>query len=176
MSYEAAAAVREAQFGNALEARQRAPALTGLSTGAYLQYHVALALALIGDSAQAQALANDLDKRFPENTIVRFNYLPMIRAQIALSHHDAPEAIELLQPAIPYEFGAYAALDPPTCGAKPISLNIRGTKPLWSFRKSSTIAESWSTIPSGHSRICKSAEPMPFKAIPPRPSWHIRIS
>ena len=135
MSYEAAAAVREAQFGNALEARQRAPALTGLSTGAYLQYHVALALALIGDSAQAQALANDLDKRFPENTIVRFNYLPMIRAQIALSHHDAPEAIELLQPAIPYELGAYAALDPAYVRGEAYIAEHQGNEAAVEFQK-----------------------------------------
>ena len=48
---------------------------------------------------------NDLDNRFPENTIVRFNYLPMIRAQIALSHHDAPEAIEFFNPRFPMNWG-----------------------------------------------------------------------
>ena len=118
--------------------------------GRELQYHVALALALIGDSARAQALADDLDKRFPENTIVRFNYLPTLRAQIALSHDDVPKAIELLKPAIPYELGANAALDPAYVRGEAYIAEHRGNEAAVDFRKSSTIAESWSTTPSAH--------------------------
>ena len=50
--------------------------------------------------------ADDLEKRFPEDTSVRFNYLPTIRAQIALDHGDATSAENLLQTAVPYELGA----------------------------------------------------------------------
>jgi len=38
------------------------------------------------DACRAQALAADLAKRFPEGTVVQFNYLPTIHAQLALSH------------------------------------------------------------------------------------------
>jgi serine/threonine protein kinase/Flp pilus assembly protein TadD len=112
--YEAEAALREALFGNAAEARQRAVAALGLSTGRDVQYGTALALALAGDAIRAQALADDLGKRFPENTAVQFNYLPTIHAQLALSRNDpaktsgavSSRAIEALQPAAPYELGA----------------------------------------------------------------------
>ena len=38
------------------------------------------ALALAGDSSQSQILADDLEKRFREDTSVKFNYLPALRA------------------------------------------------------------------------------------------------
>ena len=36
-------------------------------------------------------LADDLAKRFPEDTIVQFNYLPTLRAQLALSRNESFE-------------------------------------------------------------------------------------
>jgi serine/threonine protein kinase/Flp pilus assembly protein TadD len=103
--YEADAALREALVGNAAEARQRAAAALGLSSGPDVQYEAALSLALAGDAARAHALADQLGTRFPENTVVQVNYLPTLRAQIALSRKDAPKAIEILQAATPYELG-----------------------------------------------------------------------
>jgi predicted Zn-dependent protease len=103
--YEADAAVRETLFGNEAEARQRAAAVLALSTGRDVQYGAALALALAGDAHRAQALADDLGKRFPEDTIVQFNYLPTIHAQFALERNDTSRAIEALQAATPYELG-----------------------------------------------------------------------
>jgi predicted Zn-dependent protease len=103
--YEAEAALREAVFGNTAEARERAAAASGLSRGRDVQYGAALALALAGDTARAQALTNDLDKQFPEDTIVRFNYLPTLHAQLALNRNDPSKAIEVLQAALPYELG-----------------------------------------------------------------------
>ena len=64
-----------------------------------MEYGAALALALSGDSARAQQLANDLEQRFPEDTSVRFSYLPTVRAQLALNHGDPAKAIDLLQVA-----------------------------------------------------------------------------
>jgi hypothetical protein len=42
-------------------------------------------------------LADGLAKRYPEDTSVRFSYLPALRAQIALNRGDPPKAVELLQ-------------------------------------------------------------------------------
>ena len=70
-----------------------------------MRYGAALALALTGDASRAQALADDLDRGFPEDTIVRFNYLPTLHAQLALSRNDAAKAVEVLQAATPYELG-----------------------------------------------------------------------
>ena len=50
-------------------------------------------------------MAADLGKRFPEDTIVQFNYLPMIRAAIALHSGDGKRAIDALAASAPYELG-----------------------------------------------------------------------
>jgi predicted Zn-dependent protease len=71
-----------------------------------VQYGAAFALALTGDSGHAQALVNDLEKRFPEDTSVRFSYLPALGALLALKRGEPSKAIELLQIAVPYELGA----------------------------------------------------------------------
>ena len=103
---EAEAALREALVGNAAKGRQRVAAALAFSAGRDVQYGAALALALAGDAPRAQLLADDLAKRFPEDTVVQFNYLPTIHAQLLLSHRDFSKAIEALQAASPYELGA----------------------------------------------------------------------
>ena len=102
--YEADAALREALFGNAAEARQRTAAALKLSGGRDVQYGASLALALAEDALQAEALADDLGKRFTEDTLVQSNYLPTIRAQVALIRKDHSKAVEFLQ-AASYELG-----------------------------------------------------------------------
>jgi tetratricopeptide (TPR) repeat protein len=108
--WEAGAAVQEAFFGNASEARQRAMAALALSRDREVEYGAAFALALAKDSSRSEALADDLAKRFPEDTSVRFSYLPALRATLALNHGDHAKASDLLQAAVPYELGAQRAL------------------------------------------------------------------
>jgi DNA-binding winged helix-turn-helix (wHTH) protein/predicted Zn-dependent protease len=103
--YETDAAVREALFGNMFTARQRAREALELSTSRDVEYGAAFALALSGESSQSQTLADDLSTRFPEDTIVRFTYLPTLRALLALNRRHSANAVELLQTAIPYEGG-----------------------------------------------------------------------
>jgi eukaryotic-like serine/threonine-protein kinase len=100
------AAIREALFGNADAARQNAAAAVALSPGSRdAEAQAALAYALAGDAAHAQSLANDLGKRFPQDTLVRSVWLPTIHAQIETGHKNAARSIELLQAAAPYELG-----------------------------------------------------------------------
>ena len=103
-TYTASAAVREAFFGNAREARQYAAAALDLSKSRDVEYGAAFALALLGDTAQSYALAKDIEKA-TEDTFVRFNYLPTLRALWALNQGDSANAIEQLQIATPYELG-----------------------------------------------------------------------
>ncbi|MGB2886094.1 MAG: protein kinase [Candidatus Acidiferrales bacterium] len=103
--YEAEAALREVLLGNATEARQQAAAALDLPNGRDVQYGAALVLAFEGDAARAQALADDLANRFPEDTLVKLKYLPTIHAQLALNRNDASKAINTLQAAAPYELG-----------------------------------------------------------------------
>ena len=108
--WEAGAALREALFGNAPEAEKWATATLDLSRGREEEYGAAFALALSGDSPKAQVLADDLQMRFPEDTTVRFNYLPALRARIALNHGDVSKALSMLEVAVPNELGASRAL------------------------------------------------------------------
>ena len=103
--YEAIVALREALFGNAAETHNRIDSALRHSTDVDVLYGAALALALTGDAARAERLGDDLDRRFPEHTIVRFNYLQTLRAQLALNRNDVANAVEVLQVATRYELG-----------------------------------------------------------------------
>jgi serine/threonine protein kinase len=98
-------AVREALVGNMDAAKQDAKAAMLRSDSRQGNAFSAIALALAGDSAQAARLSDDLRKKFPADTIVQSDYLPMIRAAAALRSGDAPRAIEALAAAEPYELG-----------------------------------------------------------------------
>jgi tetratricopeptide (TPR) repeat protein/predicted Ser/Thr protein kinase len=103
--YEATAAVQEAFFGNPAQARKHAANSLAFSNGRDAEYPAALALAVAADSSRAQALADDLAQRFPEDTVVRFVYLPTLRAQLALNRGETWKAIEFLEPSSTYELG-----------------------------------------------------------------------
>jgi tetratricopeptide (TPR) repeat protein len=79
-----------------------------LSKGRDVEYGAAFALALAGDFSRSEELANDLEKRFPEDTSVLFNYLPTLRGLFALGHGDPSKAIDLLQVAAPHELAVSA--------------------------------------------------------------------
>jgi len=103
--YEADAAMREALFGNVSTARQRALDALALSKSRDAEYEVAFELAFSGDVSRSQELTEDLSRRFPEDTMVRFTYAPTIRALVALNHNQPSKAVELLQTTISYEGG-----------------------------------------------------------------------
>jgi eukaryotic-like serine/threonine-protein kinase len=104
-TYSALSGLREALFGNAEEARRRAAMAMQRSAGRDVQYGAALAFAYAGEDARAQALTGDLGKRFPEDTSAQSNFLPTLRAKLAVSRGNASEAIESLRAATPYELG-----------------------------------------------------------------------
>jgi DNA-binding winged helix-turn-helix (wHTH) protein/tetratricopeptide (TPR) repeat protein len=104
--YLAIAAQREAAFGNATQARQTALEslkLAPASQGA--ESEAALALAMAGDTARAESLAQDLMKRFPLDTQVQSLWLPAIEAQLALDKKKPAVALNILQAASGVELG-----------------------------------------------------------------------
>jgi serine/threonine protein kinase/tetratricopeptide (TPR) repeat protein len=103
--FSATSGLREALFGNATDARRRARMAVEHSDGVDVQYASALALAYAGDTARAQGLTEELNKRFPEATTVQFNYLPTVRAKLALNRGKPSDALEMLRAALPYELG-----------------------------------------------------------------------
>ena len=96
------AAQREAAFGNVGDAKQTAeeglklyPAIANQGVAV----EAALAFAVAGDTAKAESLARDLNKRFPLDTQMQSLWLPAIRAQLALNRNSPSEAITDLQAA-----------------------------------------------------------------------------
>ena len=104
-TYAATSGLREALFGNPDEARRRATFTLARIAGHDVEYGTALTLTYIGDDRRAQALTDDLGKRFPQNTLVQVSYLPTVRAKLAVNKGNALEAIENLRAATPYELG-----------------------------------------------------------------------
>jgi eukaryotic-like serine/threonine-protein kinase len=104
--FETKAALWEAFFGNAPAAKRTAKDALALAKNREVRYGVALALGMSGDASQAQSLANDLETDFPEDTSVRFNYLPSVYASLALNHGDPAKAIELLLVNLPYDLSS----------------------------------------------------------------------
>ena len=102
-SYQAARAVWEAIYGNGAEGKRNALAALEVSKGRDVEYAAALALAFSGDSSRSEALAGDLEKHFPEDTFVKFTYVPVLRSLAALGRGKAAESVELLQLALRYE-------------------------------------------------------------------------
>ncbi len=104
-TYLAISALREALFGDANEARRRATSALERSSSRDVQYAAALTFAFAGDDRRTEALADDLNKKYPEDTLVQFNFLPALRGKLALNRGNAAEGLEHLRAATPYEFG-----------------------------------------------------------------------
>jgi len=95
--YRANSALQEALFGNRDDARKSVLGANRRSDSRDLQYATGLVLALVGDTEKSQSIAENLAKSFPEDTAVRFNYLPTLHAQLALNRGDTGGAVESLQ-------------------------------------------------------------------------------
>jgi tetratricopeptide (TPR) repeat protein len=102
-SYQAARAVWEAVCGNAAVGKRDAMAALERSEGRDVQYAAGLALALAGDTTRSEQLADDLEKRFLEDTFAKFTYVPVLRALAALQRGNPADSVERLHIALPYE-------------------------------------------------------------------------
>jgi eukaryotic-like serine/threonine-protein kinase len=106
------AALREAAFGNLAQAKQSEEVgLKLVPTSQGVEVEATLALAMAGETARAESLAQDLDKRYPLDTQMQLLWLPAIQAQLALNRKNPAAAITALQPASPpIEYGAITFL------------------------------------------------------------------
>jgi eukaryotic-like serine/threonine-protein kinase len=85
------------------EANARADALSGNCQTARRLGRPALALAMCGDMPQAEKLAGETSRLFPNGTIWNAVHLPEIRASIELQRGQPAKAVELLASSSPYE-------------------------------------------------------------------------
>jgi serine/threonine protein kinase/tetratricopeptide (TPR) repeat protein len=100
------AALREAAFGNLAEAKQVAAGGLKLApTSQAVNVEAALAYAMAGDTARAESMALELNKRFPLDTQIQSLWLPAIRAQLALNRKNPALGLDSLQAALPIELG-----------------------------------------------------------------------
>jgi eukaryotic-like serine/threonine-protein kinase len=104
--WEADAALRDAAFGNREQMRQFASEAAKIAPSSRdAQVLSALAFARTGDAARAQAIVEDVNRRFPVNTMIQSVWLPTIRAQLELTSSNAAKAVESLQRTADYELG-----------------------------------------------------------------------
>ncbi len=106
--YQVGLALWEALDGRTDSAQREARAALLRAKGRDVEFGAATALALAGETSAAGSLAADLASRFPDDTSVKFNYLPSLRALDALASHDPSKALDLLEPARRYENGTPA--------------------------------------------------------------------
>ena len=104
--WQANAALQQAAYGNASEARQSAAEALKLAPASQgVENEAALAFAMTGDSARAGSLAQDLGKRYPLDTQVQSLWLPAIQAQVALNKKNPAASLNTLQAASRIELG-----------------------------------------------------------------------
>jgi tetratricopeptide (TPR) repeat protein len=99
----AAEALWDGFFGDAAGATQSASAAIAASRDRDVEFGAAIALALAGDNGRGDALAEDLTRRFPEDTDVRFHDVPAIRALVDVNMGRPSHALDTLQLSVPYE-------------------------------------------------------------------------
>jgi len=105
-------ALREAAAGNSSAARRQTATAVGYASFEFLQSMAALTQAWIGDSKQAEEIADQLARTYPSDTMLHAFWLPSIRATIEINRNHPAKAIELLQPAAAYEMGEHLPLLP----------------------------------------------------------------
>ena len=94
---------RDAFYGFADAARQRATQASRLTTERIVLGNAAMALAQAGDSAQAEKIANDLNRDYPADSVIQGAFVPGTRALLLLRKNDAAHAVTLLEPSRKYD-------------------------------------------------------------------------
>jgi tetratricopeptide (TPR) repeat protein/predicted Ser/Thr protein kinase len=104
--WQANAALQPAAYGNPAEARQSAAEALKLAPASPgVEAEAALAFAMAGDTARAESLAQDLNKRFPLGTQMQSLWLRAIQAQLALDRKNPAAAVTALQADSAIELG-----------------------------------------------------------------------
>jgi eukaryotic-like serine/threonine-protein kinase len=95
----------EAQLGNLRLASERAEQALAKARGVNVEARAAVALAMAGRTRSAERIADNLARRYPEDTVLNAVSVPLIRSTNALERGNANRAIELLKVSEPYELG-----------------------------------------------------------------------
>ena len=110
--YTAGTALWEAAYGNCGEAALAVTRALALSRGRHTLSWSALAVAMCGDSRRAGTLADEMVRRFPDNSFFKSSWLPMVQAALAIHRGDPAAAVDQLKDAERVELGNNASLWP----------------------------------------------------------------
>jgi len=105
-------AVLLAEVGDTAKAREFAASSAALGHGRSNLGPVAVALALTGDASRAQAIVQDLGRRYPDDTLLHNVMIPSVTAILAINRKAPDQAIEALKVATPYEMGTVSGMFP----------------------------------------------------------------
>jgi eukaryotic-like serine/threonine-protein kinase len=103
-------AMSEAAVGDAAGARKDAEAALAINSSVHVKMNVANAFVRAGDAGRAEALAAEIAKERPSDTLANGYELPTIRAILAINSNNPAKAVELLQPVIPYDLSSTRAM------------------------------------------------------------------
>jgi eukaryotic-like serine/threonine-protein kinase len=135
-------ALRDAEVGNDERARQQVKTGLAIASTRDAQIVAALTLASIGDVARAQAMAEELNRQFPANTLLGNYWLPSIRGYVEIHRRNPAQALKLLEAASPYDlaypqpqFEEGGLLCPPYVRGQAFLLQHRGREAANEFQK-----------------------------------------
>jgi len=134
-TYLARAALREADFGQFMEARRTAAESLGVGKTRNVMFLASLAYARSGNLNKAQTLADELTRKYPSSTLLNLAGLPTIRAAIEIRRNNPARAIEILQQASSIELGDWAILQPAYTRGQAYLLLHRGAEAAAEFQK-----------------------------------------
>ena len=100
-------AVTEAEVGNFARAKELAAKSKALALTRSNGPCLAMALSLAGDSSQAHKVIDELNQKYPVDTVMQSVYLPAARAILESTPASSAKSIETLSPAARFEFGDY---------------------------------------------------------------------
>jgi tetratricopeptide (TPR) repeat protein/predicted Ser/Thr protein kinase len=146
--WQMAAALHEAVLGNASQARDAVAAALALATNHDTQILAAVVDGMAGEPDQAEKIAADLQKRFPEDTLVNFYWTPVAQAAAAIDRNNGAKAIEILKPAAPYDYGS----QPPSIsvGGELLPIYVRGQAYLQVGKGAEAAAEFQKIVDHGY--------------------------
>jgi eukaryotic-like serine/threonine-protein kinase len=146
--WQMVAALHEAALGNANQAREAVSTALGLATNHDSQILAAIVDGMAGEPDQAEKIAADLQKRFPEDTLVNFYWMPVALAAAAVDRKNGAKAIEILKPTAPYEYGS----QPPaiSVGGELLPIYVRGQAYLQMGKGAEAAAEFQKIIDHGY--------------------------
>jgi serine/threonine protein kinase/tetratricopeptide (TPR) repeat protein len=128
-------ALNEADIGNYLQSRSVAKEVLQIARGVDARETAAEALALAGELRKARELVDELQRRFPQHTVLNSASLPTIRATIEMQSGNPARAVELLRQAEPYDYSEFASLAPVYVRGLAYLRSKRGKEAAGEFQK-----------------------------------------